>query len=97
MLFTTPTGADAVLNRLIPRLCSRMLYGLRVRMQRARACIRVGCRVIYQIIRQRKHVSSQGTWCVLSPSEIEYRDLIGNSSLLATARCTAEARHSLFS
>jgi hypothetical protein len=59
VLHTTPTGADAVLNRVIPRLCSRMLYKLRVRMQRARVCIRVGCRVIYQIIRLRKHTTKK--------------------------------------
>ena len=34
--------------------------------------------------------------CSVSPSDIEHRDFICSSSLLATALCTAEPRHSLF-
>ena len=49
---------DAVLNRSIQRLCSTMPYtGWGCGRACNSCCIRVGCRVIYQIMRPRKHVS----------------------------------------
>lgn len=54
--------------------------GLRAGMQRARLCIRVRCRVIYQIMRLPNHVS-----CTLSLSadaNIGHRDLIRSPSLV---------------
>lgn len=54
--------------------------GLRARMQRARLCIRVCCRVIYQIMRLPKHVSR--TLSLSADANIEKGDPIRSPSLV---------------